>query len=230
MSCPPGESIAYVTHGWPPSSDRHRRAPERTGVRERRRPLLDRRRAAGERRGPGGVPDAVAPAHTTCFAAVRVDRDVGAVRVLGRRADEPVDRVGAYGTLMPAGLSIGWAAAPRVHTPSALTLAIPTAAASFGSSPPVVMNGAPIGLGIGMAPSSSTAGKMKYGDVRHAVLVERHRVAETSVVQVIGDVGNELFAFAEVDLRLRRVATGARDQGCRAREDRAGAWTRRRES
>jgi len=69
---------------------------------------------------------------------------------------------GAYGTLIPAGLSIGWAAAPRVQTPSSLTLAMPTAAASSGSSPPVVMNGAPIGRGIGMAPSSSTAGKMKY--------------------------------------------------------------------
>ncbi len=68
---------------------------------------------------------------------------------------------GSYGTTMPVGLSITCAAAPRVHTPSALTLATPTAAPSSGSSPPVEMNGAPIGRGTGMSPSSRTAGKMR---------------------------------------------------------------------
>ena len=102
------------------------------------------------------------PAQTTClppFASIAMSVPFVFSAVAPTR---PSTVSGAYGTLMPAGLSIGWAAAPRVHTPSSLTLAMPTAAASFGSSPPVVMNGAPIGRGMGIAPSSSTAGKMKY--------------------------------------------------------------------
>ena len=163
--------------------------------------VLDRRRAPRERCGPGRVPDAVAARPDDVLAAVRVDRDVGAVRVLGRGADQAVDRVGVVRDV-DAGRAVDRPAPRRRASRSRRRSRSrrPPPRASLGSSPPVVMNGAPIGRGMGIAPCTEHRREDEVRDVRDAVLVERDGVAQAGVVQVIGDERNELLALAEVDL------------------------------
>ncbi len=59
----------------------------------------------------------------------------------------------------------------------------------------------------------------EVGDVRDAVLVEGDRVPQPRVVQTVGDVRDELFPLPKFTSACGSYAAGARDQGCRARED-----------
>ena len=101
------------------------------------------------------------PAQTTCLPPFASTAMSVPFVLSGVAPIRPSTVSGSYGTMMPVGLSMTCAAAPRVQIPSELTLATPTAAPSLGLSPPVVMNGAPSGRGMGIAPGTGFAVKMK---------------------------------------------------------------------